>query len=125
LLAPWRRSSRRSSTDVKNNECLDAALAALEEAGVRDVVVVPGGKHPQLQWRVNGRGLRAYSLPGTSSDRRAPRNVRADVRRILRQDGLIEVPTPKPTPSSRKVDRVTALERRVSELERRILGTEH
>jgi len=108
---------------VKNNECIDAALAALEEAGIRDVVVVPGGKHPQLQWRVNGRELRAYSLPGTSSDRRAPRNVRADVRRILRQDGLIEVPSPKPTPSSRKVDRVTALERRVSELERRILGT--
>jgi len=110
---------------VKNNECIDAALAALEEAGVRDVVVVPGGKHPQLQWRVNGRELRAYSLPGTSSDRRAPRNVRADVRRILRQDGLIEVPTPKPKPPPRKLDRVAELEKRIAAIERHLFGTEH
>jgi hypothetical protein len=107
------------------NDCLQAALAELEAVGIRDIIVAQGGKHPQVQWHVNGGGLRVYSLPGTPSDHRSSRNVRAEIRRILRQDGLIELPSPKPKPAPQKVDRITALERRVAELERRILGTEH
>jgi hypothetical protein len=102
------------------NPCLAAALHELEAAGVRDIVHAPGGKHVQLRWSVNGGASRLYSLPSTPSDWRSPRNVRADVRRILRADGLLAAPVPKPTPPPRKLDRLAELERRVAALEKEI-----
>ena len=108
------------------NPCLEAALRELEAAGVRGVEHANGGKHPQLRWRVNGGALRIYTMPATASDWRAPRNVRAEVRRLLREDGVNTAPEkPEPAPAPRKVDRVTELERRVTELEnwcRRLSG---
>jgi hypothetical protein len=38
------------------NECLDSAIAMLKEAGIYDYRVVPGSKHPQLRWEINGQG---------------------------------------------------------------------
>jgi hypothetical protein len=59
-----------------------------------------------------------YSMPLTPSDWRSPNNVRADIRRILREDGLLvteERRTPPRPPAP--TDRVTLLERRVAVLE--------
>ena len=101
------------------NPCLDAALRELDAAGIRDVEQAFGSKHPQLRWRVNGGALRIYSLPGTPSDWRSEHNTRAEIRRMLREDGVITVPErlPKPTPARRKLDRIAELERRVTALE--------
>jgi hypothetical protein len=93
------------------NECLDAALEVLREAGVHGASVARGGKHLQVQWQVNGRP-RFYVVSGTPSDVRSVANTRADMRRMLRADGLLleeENGTPKPTRLS--------LEQRVQRLE--------
>ena len=71
------------------NPCLAVALRELEAAGVRGVEQAHGGKHLQLRWRVNGHDMRIYSMPCTPSDFRSPRNVRADIRRLLREDGVL------------------------------------
>jgi hypothetical protein len=87
--------------------------------GIRDVKQVRGGKHWQVRWQVNGHELRVYSLPGTPSDWRSPHNVRADIRRMLREDGLLvtpERPAPTPTPTL-KPDWLVELERRMQALE--------
>jgi hypothetical protein len=76
----------------KRNPCLDAARAELESAGVRNFILVHGAKHPQLRWSINGHPLRILTLPGSSSDWRSPRNVRRDVRALLRLDGVLDMP---------------------------------
>jgi hypothetical protein len=102
------------------NPCLEIALRELEAVGIRDVERVRGGKHWQLRWQVNEHGLRIYTLPGTPSDWRSSHNVRAEIRRMLREDGLLaaperpEEPTLAPTP---KLDRLAQLERRMTMLE--------
>src|SRR5262249_18605225 len=83
----------------KRNPCIDAALAELEDAGVRNFQLVHGSKHPQLRWSINGHPLRILTLPGSSSDWRSPRNVRRDARALLRLDGLIEEREPRPRSS--------------------------
>jgi hypothetical protein len=98
---------------------LDIALRELDAAGIRDVEQVRGGKHLQLRWRANRHGLRVYTLPLTPSDWRSSHNTRADIRRMLREDGALAVleraePAPPPTP---KLDRIAALEQRVEALE--------
>jgi hypothetical protein len=100
------------------NPCLDAALRALTDAGVRDVAQVHGGKHLQLRWKVNGHALRVYTIPVTPSDWRSEHNTRADVRRLLREDGVGVAETPEPaTAPARKPDRISELEQRVARLE--------
>src|SRR5262245_40487197 len=102
------------------NPCLEIALRELEAVGIRNVEQVRGGKHWQLRWQVNGHGPRVYTIPGTPGDWRSPHNVRAEVRRMLREDGLLAAPerleesTPAPTP---KLDRFAQLERRMTMLE--------
>ena len=102
------------------NPCLEAALKELDAAGIRDVEQVHGGKHLQLRWQTNGRGLRVYNMPRTPSDWRAVHNTRAGIRRLLRADGLLIEPeraessAASPAP---KVDRITKLERRLQALE--------
>lgn len=101
------------------NECVKAALAELEAHGIRDVAVVNGSKHPQLRFRVNGGPMRMLTVAATPSDWRAPANTRRDVRKILREAGLIvasEKPAPQPPPPA-KLDRVSLLEQRVAALE--------
>ena len=95
----------------KRNPCLDAALAELEDAGVRNFQLVHGSKHPQLRWSINGHPLRILTLPGTTGDWRSPRNVRRDTRALLRLDGIIEnrkprspsVVRPHPTPTTPRI----------------------
>ena len=98
------------------NQCLEIALRELKAVGVRDIEQVRGSKHLQLRWRVNGRDFRFYTLPCTPSDIRSSRNVRADIRRLLREDGVFTT-TPKPA-EFKQPDRFTLLERRVAALER-------
>jgi hypothetical protein len=103
------------------NECLAIALRELEAVGVRDIEQVHGSKHLQLRWRVNGRDTRVYTLPCTPSDVRASHNVRADIRRLLREDG-VQATAPK-APMIKQPDRFTLLERRVAALERTVLSS--
>jgi hypothetical protein len=99
------------------NECLEIALRELKAVGVRDIEQARGGKHLQLRWRVNGREVRFYTLPCTPSDIRSAQNVRTDIRRLLREDGVLTTPT---LPVPKKPDRITILERRVAALERQV-----
>ena len=86
------------------NPCLEIALVELESAGIRGIERTYGGKHPQL--------------PGTPSDVRSPLNVRADIRRLLRADGVTVGPEKtKSPPPPRKPNRITELEHRVAALE--------
>jgi hypothetical protein len=72
------------------NACLDAPLAELDAVGIRDYQLARGGKHLQLRWTVAGV-LRMLTIPVTASDWRSPQNTRSDLRKILRQDGLLEM----------------------------------
>ena len=100
------------------NPCLDAALRELAAVGIRDVEQVRGGKHWQLRWQVDGHGLRICTLPATPSEWRSTHNTRADIRRMLREDGVLVTPKPAPTPGlPPKPDRIAELERRVTALE--------
>jgi hypothetical protein len=100
------------------NDCLDAALRELRAAGIRGIERSYGGKHIQLRWQRDGHPLRLYTLPATPSDWRSPHNVRADIRRILREDGLL-VPAEPSTPT-RIPSRLERLEQRVAHLERKL-----
>jgi hypothetical protein len=101
------------------NDCLTAALAVLDEAGIRDPVVANGGKHLQLRWATPRGERRCFAVSGTPSDWRTPQNTVRDLRRILREDGMIETGTPK-TPPPRQPSRIELLERRLAEIERRL-----
>jgi hypothetical protein len=60
-----------------------------------------------------------YAVPGTPSDWRSAENVRRDMRKILRADGMLEAPEPR-TPPPRQPSRIELLERRMAEVERRL-----
>ena len=88
------------------NPCLAAALQELHAAGINRITQANGGEHLQLRWpsNVTGTGEQKYTLPGTPSDWRSTANVRADIRRILRADGVLpltERKPPAPKPASR------------------------
>jgi hypothetical protein len=87
------------------NECLEIALRELKAVGVRDIEQAHGSKHLQLRWRVNGREVRFYTLPCTPSDVRSPHNVRSDIRRLLREDGVLTTMSKPPAP--KQPDRIT------------------
>ena len=72
------------------NPCLDAALAELDAVGIRDYQLARGSKHLQVRWTVAGV-LRMMIIPGSPSDWRSPANTRRDMRRLLREDGLLEI----------------------------------
>jgi hypothetical protein len=75
------------------NDCLDAAVGELEQAGIRDYEVAHGGKHIQLRWHAGDhRRLRIAFIATTPSDHRSPQNTRRDVRRLLRLDNMLAVP---------------------------------
>jgi hypothetical protein len=109
----------------KRNECVDAAILALKEAGVFDPLVVPGAKHLQVRWP-HGGGMRFYVLPSTPSDRRAPANTRAGIRKILKADGRIKEPAPVERPPPPRppslAERVEQLERELGELKAAMSG---
>jgi hypothetical protein len=100
---------------VRDNTCLSVALEELGAAGVRDVRHAPGGKHRQLGWN-SPNGPRFYNVStGAPSDPRAILNTRADIRRMLRADGmLIDDRAPAPP---RPLSRIERLEQRLAALE--------
>jgi hypothetical protein len=108
------------------NACLDIALRELAEHGIRDVEVAYGAKHPQLRFRINGGQLRVFAIPGTSSDWRSPQNVRRDLRKLLREGGVIAVSERvRPVSASPpKLDRMSVLERHMRAMEQRIAELE-
>jgi Rha family phage regulatory protein len=69
------------------NECIDAALKELSAVGITGTVR-PSGKHAAIEWK-RGDDDRTYHAALTPSDRRAHLNVRSDIRRMLRADGLL------------------------------------
>jgi hypothetical protein len=75
-----------------SNPCLEAAVAELEQAGIRDFKVARGGRHLQLRWLVAGRSMRLLTIARSPSDWRAAHNTRRDVRKLLRLDGLLDMP---------------------------------
>lgn len=81
------------------NPCLDAALAELDAVGIRNYQLARGSKHLQVRWTVAGV-LRMMTIPGSPSDWRSPQNTRRDMRRLLREDGLLETngASSKPVP---------------------------
>lgn len=70
------------------NVCIEAACAELKAVGI-EATVRPSGKHAAITWDHHGVE-RVYHTALTPSDRRAHLNVRSDVRRILRGDGIIQ-----------------------------------
>jgi hypothetical protein len=104
------------------NPCLEAALGELAKAGIRDVVRSFGGKHQQIRFRTNG-SERMYTLPTSPSDFRSKANVRADIRRILKADGMLTPVERKPA-APKPVDRLTILEHRTVAQEQRIAALE-
>jgi len=77
---------------MARNRDLDAVLAVLDRAGVRDYEVVRGSRHYQVRWRFRGQ-TRMTVVSVNPSDVRSPLNARAETRRLLRMDGLLSEPT--------------------------------
>jgi hypothetical protein len=109
---------------VSANPGRDVVVAELHRAGVSDHMLVNGGKHQQVHWRVNGSEPRHITIPTSPSDRRWEKNLKHEVRKILRGDGLLvdQVPTEKPKP--KPPDRLTQLEQTVRSLDQRIAKLE-
>ena len=101
------------------NDCIAAALAELDRAGVRDATVARGGKHFQIRFHVNGGPPRMVAVPCTPGDRRSAANTRSDVRRELRAAGVITDQQKQPQPT-RQLSRLDLLERRVARLEAKL-----
>jgi hypothetical protein len=72
---------------MKCSAALEAVKEELDAVGVKYDVDI--SKHFLVTWFVNGRRRRT-SVVRTGSDHRGPMNARHDVRRMLREDGLIE-----------------------------------
>jgi hypothetical protein len=94
-------------------------LEELAKAGIHDPVIARGAKHPQLRWTTPRGELRVFALPGTPSDWRSAENTQHDLRRILRDDGMLAAPEPRPAPV-KQPSRIELLERRLAEVERRL-----
>ena len=101
------------------NLCLTAAIEELARVGIHDPVIARGAKHPQLRWTTTRGQLRVFAVPGTPSDWRSAENVRHDLRKILRGDGMLTTPQPRSAPV-KQPSRIELLERRLAEVERRL-----
>jgi hypothetical protein len=108
---------------VMKNECMSAALTELFAAGVqnRDIVRSGNGKHNQLRWPgANGRE-RMLVVPVSASDHRAADNMRAVVRRMLREDGMLPTAAEAEFEADKKpIDRMAFLEKRLAAVEHRL-----
>jgi hypothetical protein len=99
VLDRHRSCNRASESIMRRNNELDAAQALLRAAGVHDVTVANGGRHVQLRWIGRNGRFRMVTVSRTSGDWRSPHNLRAEIRRQLRFDGMLpEPPAPKPPP---------------------------
>jgi hypothetical protein len=77
---------------MRRNQCLDVALAELEAVGIRNYELAHGSKHLQLRWSVGGRSMRMLTIPFSPGDWRSLWNTRSDIRRLLRLDGMLDMP---------------------------------
>ena len=75
---------------MSSNSCLTAAIKELAKAGIHHPEIAHGGKHVQLRWATPRGERRVFAVPGTPSDWRSAENTRHDLRRILRDDGMLE-----------------------------------
>lgn len=60
-------------------------LGKIRALGVQDARIEDGKKHKRLRGCANGRPF-VYIMAATPSDRRAPGNVLADIRRMMRAE---------------------------------------
>jgi hypothetical protein len=95
------------------------ALEELAKAGVHHPQIAKGSKHLQIRWVTASGVQRLAVVPTTPSDWRSPENSRRDIRSILRADGMLEAPAPRPLPP-RQPGRLELVERRLAALERRL-----
>ena len=78
-----------SGRAIVGNPCLEAVVHELRAAGIRDFRVLRRGRrHLQVRWSGNGT-TRMVVVSATPSGPRAAWAARGDVRRLLRQDGMI------------------------------------
>jgi hypothetical protein len=78
------------------NDGLSVAMRELALAGVKDIQRNFNHKHILLEWRAENGTTRRYWLAKTPSDHRAAANVRAAIRRMLTEDGVLVAPEKKP-----------------------------
>ena len=121
----WRGQIAAVNTMALNkNDCLDAAVSALKEAGIYDYTVAIGSKHAQVRWTAKNGRARIQTIPLAAGDFRSAPNTRRDVRQKLREDGYIidmpqdEKPVARPPTIA---ERVYRLECAVDKL-RQLLG---
>ena len=103
---------------MSSKSCFTAAIKELAKAGIHHPEIAHGGKHVQLSWATPRGERRVFAVPGTPSDWRSVENTRHDLRRILRDDGMLE--TASQTPPPRQPSRIELLERRLADIERRL-----
>jgi hypothetical protein len=72
---------------MPKSECLDVVLRELRENNIKPAVN-SGGKHIAVSWYHNTESRR-FTCDISASDHRAIVNARADIRRILRRDGVL------------------------------------
>jgi hypothetical protein len=92
------------------NEVLDTVTRELNAVGIMPRIE-HGGKHLKVQW-----GQRTYTAPKTSSDHRACLNARAEVRRMLKEDGMLDQTEPKPDGTAQLLKRIDHLQKTVDAL---------
>lgn len=71
-----------------NNPCVQAIVGELDACRIPYTVEVSGGSHAKIKWQA-GQHKRLYFTGWSPSDWRAPKKARADVRRMLKQDGVL------------------------------------
>ena len=79
----------------KGNDVTETIVRELKLHGITPTLM-NGGKHNKILWEAEGN-KRVYVAPITPSDFRARLNARAEVRRMLREDGVSAVVETKPT----------------------------
>jgi hypothetical protein len=83
---------------MKRNEALDYVTAEFKSRGIRFETETTGSNHIEIRWQVSKeKEVRSYFVPNSPSDVRGRLNARAQVRRLLRQDGvkLEQEPAPR------------------------------
>lgn len=70
--------------------CIEAVVEELSAAGIKSRIEY-GGKHAHVVWLHNNKERR-FATSLTPGDWRSAMNSRTEIRRILRNDGIIDVP---------------------------------
>jgi hypothetical protein len=72
---------------MRRKALLDVVLTELRNQGIQEVTIENGGKHVLVRWNSRGRIRTTTVSHSGSRNWRVPHYLRADVRRMLRQDG--------------------------------------